>query len=225
MSLLKRHPFAFSVLFSLIAFFSLLLPQTAGARSTLAQGIGPDAATPTTDLSSAKVHGYFFYSKDCSHCIDILNQIVDPLLAQYPGQIDLRLLELGNPTYYQALLKVEDVYGVKAEQRGLPTVVLGDQILIGDAPNKESLKSALENGLQGEGIPFPQIEGIDPNLMVSIPVDAASANSEICTTDNPSACQVDTPIYAAYFYQVGCKECNRVDTDIKYLQSLYPNWW
>ena len=222
MSPLKRHPFAFSVLFSLIAFFSLLLPQTAGARSTLAQGIGPDAATPTVDMSSAKVHGYFFYSKDCSHCIDILNQIVDPLLAQYPGQIDLRLLELGNPTYYQALLKVEDTYGVKAEQRGLPTVVLGDQILIGDAPNKEGLKSALENGLQGEGIPFPQIEGIDPSLMVSIPVEAASANPEICTTDNPSACQVDKPIYAAYFYQVGCKECNRVDTDIKYLQTLYP---
>jgi cytochrome c biogenesis protein CcdA len=33
---------------------------------------------------------------------------------------------------------------------------------------------------------------------------------------------VDAPIYAVYFYQVGCKECNRVDTDINYLRSLYP---
>jgi len=49
--------------------------------------------------------------------LDILNQIVNPLLAQYPGQIDLRLLELSNPSYYQALLKVEAAYAVKAEER------------------------------------------------------------------------------------------------------------
>ena len=88
----KKHPFVFSILLSLLAFFSLLLPQSAGARSQQPQSIGPEIGTPTADLSNAKVHGYFFYSKDCSHCIDILNQIVNPLLAQYPGQIDLRLL-------------------------------------------------------------------------------------------------------------------------------------
>ena len=113
----KKHPFIFSILFSLLSFFSLLLPQSAGARSQQPQVIGPEIGTPTADLSNAKVHGYFFYSKDCSHCLDILNQIVNPLLAQYPGQIDLRLLELSNPSYYQALLKVEAAYAVKPEER------------------------------------------------------------------------------------------------------------
>ena len=222
MNMLKKHPFIFSILFSLLAFFSLLLPQSAGARSQQPQVIGPEIGTPTADLSNAKVHGYFFYSKDCSHCLDILNQIVNPLLAQYPGQIDLRLLELSNPSYYQALLKVEAAYAVKAEERGLPTVLIGDQLLIGQEPNEQKLQALIEQGLQGDGIPFPDIEGIDPNLMISIPVDAANTDAEVCTTENPEACQVELPIYAAYFYQVGCKECNRVDTDIKYLQTLYP---
>jgi cytochrome c biogenesis protein CcdA len=222
MNLLKKHPFAFSIFFLLLVFFSLLIPQTAGARSTYPQGIGPELSTPTVDLSNAKVHGYFFYSKDCSHCLDILNQIVNPLLDQYPGQIDLRLLELSNPTYYQALLKVEAAFAVKPEERGLPTVLIGDQLLIGQEPNEQKLQALIEQGLQGDGIPFPEIEGIDPELMISMPVDVANADAEVCTTENPEACQVDLPIYAAYFYQVGCKECNRVDTDIKYLQTLYP---
>ncbi|HAE85809.1 MAG TPA: hypothetical protein DCG78_04785 [Anaerolineaceae bacterium] len=222
MNLLKKHPFAFSIFFLLLVFFSLLIPQTAGARSTYPQGIGPELSTPTADLSNAKVHGYFFYSKDCSHCLDILNQIVNPLLDQYPGQIDLRLLELSNPTYYQALLKVEAAFAVKPEERGLPTVLIGDQLLIGQEPNEQKLQALIEQGLQGDGIPFPEIEGIDPELMISMPVDVANADAEVCTTENPEACQVDLPIYAAYFYQVGCKECNRVDTDIKYLQTLYP---
>ena len=219
---LRKHAFTISILLSLLTFFALLLPQTAAARSANPQGIGPEAVNPAEDLSGAKVHGYYFYSNTCSHCLDILANVLEPLQAEYPGQIDMRLLELGNPEYYRALLAVEESYQVKPEQRGLPTVVLGDQILIGEAPNKESLAEIITAGIAGSGIAFPEIPGVDPQLMVSIPVENAAAELEACTTANPEACLVDAPIYAVYFYQVGCKECNRVDTDINYLRSLYP---
>ena len=219
---LRKHAFTISLLLSLLFFFGLLLPQTAAARAVNPQGVGPEVANPTEDLSSAKVHGYYFYSNTCSHCLDILANILEPLQAENPGQIDMRLLELGTPEYYRGLLAVEEAYDVKPEQRGLPTVVLGDQILIGEAPNKENLAEIIKAGIAGSGIAFPEIPGVDPEDMVSVPVANASAELEACTTANPEACLVDAPIYAAYFYQVGCKECNRADTDINYLRSLYP---
>jgi len=218
----RKHAFTISLLLSLLSFFALLLPQTAAARAVNPQGIGPEAANPTEDLSSAKVHGYYFYSNTCSHCLDILTNILEPLQAENTGQIDMRLLELGNPEYYRALLAVEEAYQVKPEARGLPTVVLGGQIFLGEAQNKEHLAEAIQAGIAGSGIAFPEIPGVDPKLMLSVTPANTAGELEACTTSNPEACQVDTPIYAAYFYQVGCKECNRADADINYLRGLYP---
>lgn len=218
----KNQPFILSILFSLVAFFSMLLPQVARADSSIPQGIGPVAGTATPDISNAKVHGYYFYSNSCSHCIAILDEILTPLEQQYPGQLDIRLLELGNPDYYRALLAVEESFDVQAGNRDIPTVVIGDQILIGETQNRDNLKNILETGLVGEGVDFPAISGVDPQLMISVLPQPSTVETEVCTTDNPEACQVDNPIYAAYFYQVGCKECNRADADIKYLQTMYP---
>lgn len=218
----KNQPFTLSILFSLVAFFSMLLPQMARADSSVPQGIGPVAGTATPDTSNAKIHGYYFYSNSCSHCIAILDEILTPLEQQYPGQLDIRLLELGNPDYYRALLAVEESFDVQAGDRDIPTVVIGDQILIGETQNRDNLKNILETGLVGEGMDFPTISGVDPQLMISVPPQPSTVETEVCSTDNPEACQVDNPIYAAYFYQVGCKECNRADADIKYLQTMYP---
>ena len=222
MTTLRKHALIISLLLSLLSLFSLLIPQTAAGRALNPQGVGPEVANPTPDLSGAKVKGYFFYSNTCSHCLDILSQIVEPLESKYPGQIDLRLLELGNPEYYRALLAAEEAYQVKPEQRGLPTVIVGDEILIGEAPNKENLAGLIQDGLAGSGVAFPEIPGVDPALMISVPLASPTEEIEACTTSNPEACAVDAPIYAAYFYQVGCKECNRAAADIKYLQSQYP---
>ncbi|HOE34285.1 MAG: hypothetical protein GX415_01030 [Chloroflexi bacterium] len=222
MTTLRKHALTISLALSLLSLFSLLIPQSAAARSAAPQGIGPDVANPTPDLSGAKVHGYFFYSKTCSHCLEIFSEILEPLEAENPGLIDMRLLELGNPEYYRAMLAAEEAFQVKPEARGLPTVILGDEILIGEAPNKERLAALIQEGLTGSGIAFPDISGIDPELMISIPVGSLNEEVEACTTTNPEACAVDAPIYAAYFYQVGCKECSRADADIKYLQSQFP---
>ncbi len=210
------------LLLPLLACLALLQPINAVSANRPSQGIGPQVGEPTPDLSNAKVHGYFFYSNACSHCIDILNEIVIPLQEQNPGLIDLRLLELGTTNCYTALINIEDQYKVDPADRALPTVIIGDQILIGEEQNKANLKAILEAGLAGEGIPFPEIPCINPEDMISIPVNANIPEGEVCTIENPSACTISAPIHAAYFYQVGCKECSRADADLNYLQSQYP---
>jgi hypothetical protein len=92
---LRKHAFTISLLLSLLTFFGFLLPQTAAARATNPQGLGPEVINPTEDLTSAKVHGYFFYANTCSHCLDILTNILEPLQTENPGQIDMRCLNLG----------------------------------------------------------------------------------------------------------------------------------
>lgn len=214
--------FALSVVFSLAAFFAALLPKMVSAESQVNQGTGPSVAQPTPDLSNAQVQGYYFYSKDCSHCMDILQTIVLPTLDANPGQIDLRLIELGEPINYEASLRVEEYFNIKPAERDIPITVLGDKIYIGDQENRDPLEKALERALSGELIKFPVIEGVDPEaLIVSTPV-FEETNPEICSPENPDACAPKQPIYAAYFYTVGCKDCDRAVTDLAYLRSKYP---
>ncbi|MGB4595731.1 MAG: cytochrome c biogenesis protein CcdA, partial [Anaerolineaceae bacterium] len=139
-----------------------------------------------------------------------------------PGQLDIRLLELGNPDYYRAMIAAEAYYAVKPEERGLPTMLINDQFFIGEERNRQEFPKLVEAAINGAAIDFPVIEGLDPNALLSIaPQPVASAVA--CSADNPEACDVANPIYVAYFYKVGCKECNRVDADLTFLRSQYPN--
>ncbi len=47
-------------------------------------------------------------------------------------------------------------------------------------------------------------------------------DAEICTIDSDDTRETGAPIYAAYFFQTGCDSCSRVEADLAYLRSKYP---
>ncbi len=219
----ETRAFLTSIGLSLIAFFSLLLPNMASASNMQPQGIGPGGTGPTlTDLENAKVQAYYFYSTSCSHCLDILQNIVQPLEAQYPGLIAIRLVELSESVNYEALMKAEKAFGIGASDRGLPVVLIGNEMLNGEEQTRQRLVELVEAGLEGDGIELPEIPGVDPASLVLSQVQPEPDSPLVCSPENPENCEIAAPIYAAYYYQTGCKECARAETDMVYLQSKYP---
>lgn len=219
----ETRAFLTSIGLSLIAFFSLLLPNLASASDLQPQGIGPIGSGPTVpDLENAKVEAYYFYSTSCSHCLDILENVVKPLEAEYPGLIGIRLVELSESVNYEALMKAESAFGIGASDRGLPVVLIGNEMLNGEEQTRDRLVELIEAGLEGEGIKLPEIPGVDPASLVISQNQPIPDESMVCSPENPEACEIAAPIYAAYYYQTGCKECARAETDMVYLQSKYP---
>src|SRR5690606_34323148 len=148
-------------------FFSLLLPNLASAASQNPQGVGPGQTGPTQpSAENVKVEAYYFYSTTCSHCMDILQNIVQPLEAKYPGLLGIRLVELGESVNYEALMKAESAFGIQAGERGLPVVLIGDQMLNGEQQTREKFVGLIEAGLAGDGIKLPEIPGVDPTSLV-----------------------------------------------------------
>ncbi len=219
----ETRAFLTSIGLSLIAFFSLLMPNLASASDLHPQGIGPIGSGPTVpDLENAKVEAYYFYSTSCSHCLDILETVVKPLEAEYPGLIGIRLVELSESVNYEALMKAESAFGIGASDRGLPVVLIGNEMLNGEEQTRDQLVKLIEAGLEGEGIKLPEIPGVDPASLVISQNQPVPDESLVCSPENPEACEIAAPIYAAYYYQTGCKECARAETDMLYLQSKYP---
>lgn len=213
----KNRAFTYSILLALIAFFATLAPQL--ARANMAQqDIGPGTSLPTQDLSNAKVQGWFFYREECSHCKAILDEIVYPLIKAHPGDIDLRFYKLDDN--YEAWKKIESHFKIETGP-GLPISILGNKVMVGLDQHQSDLKSTIEAALTGEKITFPVVPGLNMSDMLTSDPEHTETNPELCSPENPSACAFDQPIYAAYFYTTGCKDCGLAEVEIGQLEKKF----
>lgn len=214
---IQNRAFTFALLMSLIAFFVTLTPQIAQAQLPQ-QDVGPGVSAPERDLSNAKVQAWFFYRDECSNCKTILEDIVYPLMKSHPDDIDMRFYKLDDN--YQAWKKVEAHFQVQTGP-GLPITVLGDTVLVGLDQHQASLKSILETAIDGEKIAFANVPNLDMAEMQASDPRESTLNPEICSPDNPAACAFDQPIYVAYFYNVGCKDCGIAEVEMAQLEKLF----
>jgi len=219
----ETRAFLTSIGLSLIAFFSLMMPSLVSAAVDQPQGLGPGVTGAAQSASeNVKVSAYFFYSTECSHCMDILQNIVQPLEAENPGLLDIKRVELSESVNYEALMKAESAFGIGASDRGLPVVLIGTEMLNGEEQTRARFETLVREGLEGDGIALPDIPGVDASTLVFSQAEPTADPSLVCSPEDPSACEVSAPIYAAYFYQTGCKECARAETDLAYLNTKYP---
>jgi cytochrome c biogenesis protein CcdA len=177
--------------------------------------------------SDVVVRILYFHQLGCVHCEAVEAEVLDPLEAQYGSQVVIeRLLTTDNPTNYELLIRTETEFEVSPEDRGSPTLVIGDRILIGETPIRDELTALVEEGLAQGGVDWPDIPGLEEVLgggqsYVGPDLRPDNDNGEPCDEEE-EACEYEDPIWIAYFYETGCQECSRAIADIEYLRSIYP---
>jgi len=150
----------------------------------------------------------------------VLEEVIYPMQNEFGTKMDIRLVEIDYADNYELLIKAEEHYGVKAEKRAIPTLIIDNQVLIGEDAIRSGVRPIVEEGILNGGIAWPDIPDFDPSAIIS--AGNADANAQICTLDSSEVCETGAPIYAAYFYQTGCDSCSRIEADLAYLRSRYP---
>ena len=214
----KRYPLIAAAM--LIAIFLLALAPLPASSSPTALTATPNPGLPFGGPANV-VHGLYFYSVDCSHCMAVLTDLIQPLQAQYDSALDLRLLEIATPANYELMALAEDTFQVSAAERDIPVLVLGDQIMIGETAIRSQAPDQIARAAALGGLDWPAIPGLDPAQLVST-VPGGVTTATACPPTGGDGCAAPLPIYAAYFYQTGCKECSMVDVDLQYLREKYP---
>ena len=169
----------------------------------------------------------YFTANDCPHCVAVVNEVLTPLQAEYGDQMQIKVVEISDPANYEMLIRTEEMLGVSAEERGLPTLVVAGQALVGEDAIREQLRCLLDTCLGMGGTSWPDISGLQgiaiegqdglvPEFSLGLEELAA------CGPEDAVACEPPPTIWAAYFYEVGCQECSRAEYDIQYSQSKYP---
>jgi thiol-disulfide isomerase/thioredoxin len=97
------------------------------------------------DSVSGNVTVYFFYGEECPHCHAIM-PFIESLKTKYPA-VDFQILEIWhNPTNQERSDSMNKKLGVKGV--GVPEVILGNVVLVGDKDIPAKLEAAITAELE-----------------------------------------------------------------------------
>ena len=161
--------------------------------------LGSIPALPQTLPEQAgRIDLYFFHAEDCQRCQVILKDYLPTLKTMAPS-LEIKVFDIGNPVYYEALSKLENRFGRNENQ--LPVVFIGDQVLSGEMEVMERLHPLILEYQSKGGASLPPLE---------IP-SVAKPSEKTFSVD------------LAYFYQKGCPKCERASYLLRYLTKKYPH--
>jgi len=153
-----------------------------------------------------------FHSPTCPHCEVVINDVLPGIQEKYGAQVEIKLLDISDPYNHGLLVSLEEAAQIPPEKRGVPMMFVGPTIMVGDLSIKDNLEKVIDSYLAEGGADYPV-----PEELLAPPTPGLTA------TLQPTAQAENRPIHMAYFYEVGCQECDRVTYDLNYLQSKYPN--
>ena len=78
------------------------------------------------------IQAVLFYSESCPHCLEVIDNVLPPLVDQYGTQLQIfgtnTHTEIGNTLYINAI----QAYEIPQERQGVPTLIVGDTVLVGN---------------------------------------------------------------------------------------------
>jgi cytochrome c biogenesis protein CcdA len=161
---------------------------------------------------SSTVRLYVFSSPECPGC-----GIIEPAsLARLSGETGCRIepkyFDIDDIANYRKLVEIEKRYGHSGSN--MPVVFIGSYVLDGVEQREKELKKAVKEYAGKGGVDWPdKIETTREKITEPEIEKGIEPETEIVTK---------TPVYLAFFYETGCRECDRVFYLLNYLEQEYP---
>ena len=111
------------------------------------------------------VHAVLFYSPTCPHCHKVITEDLTPLIEKHQEQLFLIAIDTSNQQggiLYQSAITH---YEIPENRRGVPTLIVGEQVLVGSVEIPSIFPGIVEKGLAAGGIAWPGFPGLRDILM------------------------------------------------------------
>ncbi len=120
------------------------------------------ASTPTAKAAPVPiVRAVLFYSPTCGHCEKVIQQDLPPLQARYGEQLIIARINVAEPAGQQLYQVTVARFNVPDARLGVPTLVVGQEYLVGSVEIPERFPGIIENNL-ANGIAWPDLPGLEP---------------------------------------------------------------
>ena len=111
--------------------------------------------------SEPVVRAVLFYSPTCPHCHKVIQEDLPPLVQKYGDQLQILLIDVTTDGGRELYLSAAQAIPIPEDKRGVPALVVGDALLVGDVEIPEKFPGIIEQGLAAGGIDWPAIPGLD----------------------------------------------------------------
>jgi uncharacterized membrane protein len=113
------------------------------------------------------VRAALFYSPSCPHCHVVINNVLPPLTAKYGAQLQIGMLDTTTPQGGAVYEAAVHQFNISADRQGVPTLIVGTQVLVGETEIPDKFPSLIDAGLQAGGVDWPPVAG----LVAALPAD------------------------------------------------------
>jgi uncharacterized membrane protein/thiol-disulfide isomerase/thioredoxin len=147
------------------------------------------SATPITVIAQtpdAVVHAVLFYSPNCPHCYNVIQNYLPPLFQKYGDQLEIVGIDVTQPNGVTLYQNAIERFQIPAERLGVPTLIVGDNILVGSQEIPELFPGLIDQFLAEGGVDWPDIPGLREVLATPTPGITAAATS-VATEGPPAA--------------------------------------
>ena len=138
--------------------------------------LGTSSFVDTAQAQQPIVHAVLFYSPTCGHCAQIIEQVLPELDRQYGSQLVIYGVNTYSETGDALFANYIELFDVPEDRQAVPTLVVGDQVLLGSSEIPEQFPGIIEDGLKNGGIVWPAIEGL---------IEAMDSSTEGTAEDTP----------------------------------------
>jgi len=121
------------------------------------------AIQPTSAAQSANepvVQAILFYTPTCPACHKVIEEVLEPMMNDYGDQLQIVKINTLEDSGYELYLAIVERHQIPPERQGVPTLVVGDTVLIGGFEIPEQFPSLVEEVLAAGGIGWPDIPGL-----------------------------------------------------------------
>lgn len=145
----KRHSI-------LIALLTLFLAWQVGSLPIL-----------DTRAAAPVVRAVLIYSPTCGHCEQVITEVLPPLQEKYGAQLELLMLDINLPEGRSIYENAIQQFQITSDRLGVPTLILGNTVLVGSREIPEQLPGMIENGLAQGGVDWPAVTGLEKIIPAS----------------------------------------------------------
>jgi uncharacterized membrane protein len=113
-------------------------------------------APPRQDV----VHAVLFFSPACPHCHKVITEDLPPLQAKYGASLVMAGVDVTTPHGQSLYQAVVGYFGLTEARQGVPTLVVGSEVLVGDLEIPTRFPVLIEQGLASGGIDWPPVPAV-----------------------------------------------------------------
>jgi uncharacterized membrane protein len=115
-----------------------------------------------TPAGTPVVRAVLFYISTCSHCQQLVAEVLPPIQDKYMKQLQIFYCDTSKPEGDALFSAAIQYYNIKPI--GVPTVIVGNTVLIGPTNIQQDLPKIIDDGLSRGGLDWPAIPGMGQAL-------------------------------------------------------------